>query len=577
MKFSQLSTYIASIEKTPLRNEMTRILSELFLKANVNEISDLCYLLQGRVTPIYEPLEFGMADKFIIRAISLAYDVPTESVLREFKQKGDLGTVSESLYNGKDANLSVAKVYAALRKVAECQGAGSQEQKIMYLAALLRDVDNLSARYIARIPLDKLRLGFSDVTIIDALSTMLVGDKSLREKIESSFNVYPDMGFIAVELKKNGVKGLTHVKAKVGAPILSALCSRLPTADEMIEKMHTVSVEPKYDGVRVQIHYQRHGGSLKTAMVKSYSRNLEPTTGMFPELLGIGDQLTGNDVILDAEAVGMDPKTGARLSFQDTITRKRKHGIAKAQSQIPLVFFVFDILYRDGKDLLSQRLDDRRKILEQTVKKGKVLIISPHIVTDDPNMLRSYHDAQIKDGLEGVVVKKVDSPYETGRKGFSWVKFKEEEGKTGKLTDTIDAVVMGYYKGEGKRSSFGIGAFLVGIKQKDTIVTLTKIGTGVTDEKWGILKRLFTPIEVAQKPKEYGEVHDILIPDVWVSPEVVVEIAGDDLTRSPFHSAKYAVRFPRLVGVREDKGVANATTTKEVASMYAMQKSTHKE
>lgn len=576
MKFSQLSTYISSIEKTTLRNEMTQILSEVFSNADVSEINDLCYLLQGRVAPIYEALEFGMADKFIIRAIALAYDAPVETVLSEFKKHGDLGIVSEALYKGVDKKLSVSEVYTALRDIAECGGAGSQEQKINLVSTLLQRVDNLSARYIVRIPLDKLRLGFSDMTIIDALSTMLSGDKSLRDAIESSFNVYPDMGYIAVQLKKHGVKGLSHVTAKVGAPILSALCSRLPTADEMIEKMRMVSVEPKYDGVRVQIHYQRHGGIHKTVKVTSYSRNLEKTSEMFPELLDIGTQLVADDVILDAEAVGKDPKTGERLSFQDTITRKRKHGIAKAQSEIPLTFFVFDILYRDGKDLISLPLDQRRKVLEQTIKKGSILTISPHIVTDDPQVLRDYHEAQIKEGLEGVVVKKIDSPYETGRKGFSWVKFKEEEGKTGKLTDTIDAVVMGYYKGEGKRSGFGIGAFLVGVKDKDMIVTLTKIGTGVTDQKWGILKKLFASLETTQKPKEYGDVSEILTPDVWVSPKVVVEIAGDDLTRSAYHSAGFAVRFPRLVKVRDDKGVSNATTTKEIASMFSLQKSTHK-
>ena len=410
MKFSDVATYISSIEKTSLRNEMTRYLSELFTKADTLEIRELCYLLQGRIGPVYESLEFGMADKFIIRAISLAFNVSSETVLKEFKQKGDLGTVSEFLYNGKDTKMSVLTVYAALREIALLHGTGSQEQKIAHVATLLSHVDTLSARYIVRIPLDKLRLGFSDVTMIDALSMMLVGDKTLRERIEKSFNVYPDLGFIAMEIKKYGVEGLTHVKATVGAPIVSALCSRLPSASEMIKKMHTVSVEPKYDGVRVQIHYKRHGGSDKKPSVDTYSRNLEKTSGMFPELLRIGNQLKADDVILDAEAVGMDPKTGARLSFQDTITRKRKHGIELAQAQIPLTFFVFDILYKDGKDLISTHLLSRRKILEETIGKGSVLIISPNIVTDDPMVLLKYHDTQIATGLEGVVVKKLIVP-----------------------------------------------------------------------------------------------------------------------------------------------------------------------
>ena len=201
MKFKDVATYISSIEKTSLRNEMTRYLSELFTKADVGEIRELCYLLQGRIGPVYESLEFGMADKFIIRAISSAYTVSLETVLKEFKQRGDLGTVSELLYNGKDTKMSVLDVYKALREIALLHGTGSQEQKITQVASLLSRVDSLSARYIVRIPLDKLRLGFSDVTMIDALSMMLVGDKTLRERIEKSFNVYPDLGFIAMEIK----------------------------------------------------------------------------------------------------------------------------------------------------------------------------------------------------------------------------------------------------------------------------------------------------------------------------------------------------------------------------------------
>ena len=170
-----------------------------------------------------------------------------------------------------------------------------------------------------------------------------------------------------------------------------------------------------------------------------------------------------------------------------------------------------------------------------------------------------------------MVVKKYDSPYEPGRRGYSWVKFKEEEGKTGKLTDTIDAVVMGYYLGEGKRTGFGIGAFLVGVRDGEEFVTLTKVGTGVSDELWKDLKEKFFKLKAKDQPKEYKEVNKIYAPDVWIAPKIVVELAGDDLTRSPSHGANYAVRFPRLVRIRTDKSPEQATTKKEVEKMYKNQ------
>ncbi len=565
MYFSELADYFKKIEATASRNSMTEILADLFRFTDAEEIDKICYLLQGRVVPLYEAVEFGIADKFIIRAIAQACGVDVTEVTAEFKKEGDVGIAAEKIKQKKSKNkqqkMPVSEVYDKLYELAKTGGAGSQEKKITILSELFITSDPLSARFLARIPLDKLRLGFSDMTILDGLSWMVAGDKSLRVRLEEAYNVLPDIGLIAKALKKSGIKGLDHIHAKVGAPIMAALCQRIPTADEMIKKMGAVSVEPKYDGARVQIHYQK-------GVVSTYSRNLENTTSMFPELAEIGRELHAKEVILDGEAIGIDPKTGAFIPFQETMTRKRKHNIKEAQASVPLKFVIFDLLYRDGKELLSVPLSQRRAILDKTVKPGKLLTISPNIVTSDPAVIRQYHDEQLKKGLEGVVVKKWESPYEPGRRGYSWVKFKEEEGKTGKLTDTIDAVIMGYSRGQGKRSGFGIGMFLVGVRKGDAFVTVSKVGTGVTDSMWKDLHGKLEAIKTKDQPKEYMIVNKLFTPDVWVAPSIVVEIAGDDLTRSPSHGAGVAIRFPRLVRIRTDKSAAQATTAREVQQMY---------
>lgn len=566
MTFSDLALYFQRLEATASRNSMTEILAQLFKTARPQEIGEICYLLQGRTVPLYEAVEFGVADKFMIRAIAKAYGVSEEAVRKEFKKFGDLGVAAEALHKW-GGDLSVSEVFGKLDALARVGGEGSQGTKIEFLADVLSHVDALSSRYIVRIPLDKLRLGFSDMTILDALSWMEAGDKSMRPRLEAAYNVRPDIGYLAQTIKSDGIQGLAHVHATVGAPILASLCARLPNVDEMVKKMGEVAVEPKYDGVRVQIHFKR------SAFVSSFSRNLENTTAMFPELQEIGKELNVHDVILDSEAVGFDKKHDKLISFQETVTRKRKHGIDEASKSIPLKFFVFDILYKNGKELLSVPLRERRKILEATLKQkeNKHLMLSPEIVTREADEIRRYHDEQLKKGLEGAVVKKWDSIYEPGRAGYHWVKFKEEEGKTGKLTDTIDAVVMGYYRGEGKRAGFGIGAFLVGVARGDLFVTVTKVGTGVSDELWKKLRTSLNALKTPTKPKQYGDVDKMLIPDVWVVPKIVVEIAGDDLTKSPTHGAGYAVRFPRLVRIREDKSPAEATTVKEIIDMYKNQ------
>ncbi len=565
MEFGELAQYFKRIEETTSRNTITEILAELFTRAQLSEIGKIAYLVQGRVVPMYEAVEFGVADKFVIRAIAKAYGKDPEVVVSVFKKEGDLGKAAERLASGRGDHMSVTQVYEKLDELARSNGPGSQEKKIGILASLFEVSDTLSARYLARIPLDKLRLGFSDMTILDGLSWMAVKDKSLRPKLEAAYNVRPDIGFLARTMKEKGVSGLAHVKAKVGAPILAALCQRLPTADEMIKKMGAVSVEPKYDGARVAIHFKRG------EWVRTFSRNLENTTGMFPELADIGKELAAAELILDSEAVGVNPKTGRFIPFQETMTRKRKHNIAEAQQAVPLKFVVFDVLYKDGESLLTLPLSARRTILEKTIKPGALLLVSPHIVTTDPQELRTYHDTQLKEGLEGAVVKKWESPYEPGRRGYSWVKFKEEEGKTGKLTDTIDAVIMGYSRGQGKRSGFGIGMFLAGVRKGDGFVTITKIGTGVSDELWRELHKKLEAIKSKEQPKEYEKVNKLFIPDVWVAPKIVVEVAGDDLTKSPTHGAGVAIRFPRLVRIRTDKSPAQATSVAEVSHMYEAQ------
>ncbi|MFC1646885.1 ATP-dependent DNA ligase [Patescibacteria group bacterium] len=591
MTFEKLSFYIQKIENTSSRLEMTEYLSELFKKASGDEIGNICYLLLGRVAPLFDGVEFGMADKFMIRAIAISLGIDQPRVLKEFKKKGDMGIVVESLKSqnlnsnksafvlrqaqelrrGKQnskRNTNVNEVFDELYEIAKISGFGSQDKKITRMAEIINSVSPLSARYLVRIPLDKLRLGFSDMTILDSLSWMITGDKSLRVKLEVAYSVRPDIGFIASQVKKDGIESLSGVKAKLGVPILASLCQRIPTADEMIKKMVRVAVEPKFDGVRVQIHFKKvHSSQF---IVHSFSRNLENTTGMFPELDEISKQVEASEVILDSEAVGIDPKTGKIIPFQETATRKRKHNIDLFTTSVPIKFFVFDILYVDGKDLISKPLEDRRDILEKTIKKGKILEMSPQIITDKPNKLRKYHEDQIKKGLEGVVVKKWTSPYTPGRRNYSWVKFKEE-GRVGKLTDTIDGVVMGYYLGEGKRSGFGIGALLVGIRNEDNIVTVSKIGTGVSDNMWKDFKIKLEKLKARSKPKIYEQVQKTLVPDVWCEPKMVIEVAGDDLTKSQVHGSGVAIRFPRLVRIRTDKSLQQITSTEEIKKMYKMQ------
>lgn len=566
---------MGKLEATSSRNTIIEILAELLKKADSREIDKICYLTLGMLAPAYENIEFNLAEKLMIRVLAKTFEEAEDEVKKLTKKMGDLGDVAAELGFKKKregSSLSVNEVYDLLYEVAVSSGAGSVEKKIALMTDLLHKVDYLSARYLVRIPLGKLRLGFSELTIMDALSWMLGGDKSKRVEIEEAFNVRADIGEMAKLLKLKGLGGLKGMKVALGKPVMPALCQRLPSTEEIIKKMGKVAVEPKYDGTRLQIH-----ASISDKFVKIFTRNLENVTEMFPDLVeAVTKEIKAKSVVLDGEAVGYDPKTGKFLPFQETIKRKRKYEILEKIKEIPLKYFCFDILHKDGKDLISTPFNERRETLTKIIlpPDNKSIVLSPQIVTDQADEIRKYHHEQKRKGLEGVVIKKWESPYEPGRRGYSWVKLKEEKGKKGGgLTDTVDCVVMGYNRGKGKRAGFGIGAFLVGIRKSektDEFLTISKIGTGLSDEQWREMKQRSEKWEIEKKPVEYT-VDKNLEQDVWLKPKIVVEIEADNITKSPIHSAGFALRFPRLVRFRDDKSPQEATTLSEVEKLYKLQ------
>lgn len=575
MKFKDLSKYLEKLDKTSSRNEMTDILADVFKKSSSDEIENVVNLLLGQLAPSYEGIVFNVAERMMLQVLAEAYKEDKKEVRVLYKKEGDLGDVAEKLNKGKGKNLSVNEVYKKLMEVAQEEGEGSQDRKIKKMAELLSSLNPVSSKYVARIPVGKLRLGFSDMTVLDALSVMEKGDKSIRPELEHAFNVTVNIGRIAKKVKKDGLGKLKNVKAEPGTPIRPALAERLPSAEKMLEKVgKTVYVEPKYDGFRTQVHVFEKSGKKE---VEIYSRNLERTTFMFPDLVKAIKKLPVKSAIFDGEAIAYDEKKDKFLPFQETVQRKRKHGVKEAAKKYPLVLFIFDILFKDGKTLLAKPFKERRKILEGVIKeasRGTVRITRQETVSD-PNKMRDLIAEYLSEGLEGGMIKKIDAPYKAGSRGFHWVKYKKSMDS--KMADTIDCLVMGTYRGKGKRAKFGVGAFLVGIKEKDKFKTISKIGTGLSDEQWRELHKRTEKISVEKKPKEY-EVDKNLEPDTWVSPSLVVEILADEITKSPVHTAGeekgrgYALRFPRLIKFRDDKGPKDATTIKEIRELYSIQK-----
>ena len=598
MRFARVAEHFDRLEATRKRNEMVAILAALFQTANnATEIAQMAYLSQGRVAPTFEQIEFGMGEALVAESLAQALDRPRDEIAAQFARLGDYGLVAAELH-ADDAAASegqeVTAVFETLTRIAHTAGAGSVAQKTELLAGLLRQASASEAKHLTRIPLGRLRLGIGDPTVMDALSFARTESKAARKPIERAYNICSDLGLVARTYWDEDEAGLAAIKVAVGRPVRPAAAERLPGPEEIIAKVERCAVEPKIDGLRAQLHL------LDGDEVRIFSRNLENTTAMFPELAeGLVAQAGGRTVILDGEAVAYDPATGQYHPFQVTGTRKRKYGIEKLRKTLPLKLFAFDILYLDGEDLTDRPYTERRECLEELLgdgreppdresktdwlptewiadTEGQALLPSDWRIVDAAADLDAYFYATVGLGQEGILAKRLDSPYQAGARNYNWIKLKRSY--RGELQDTIDGVIIGYWQGKGHRAQFGIGTVLTALYDPDQerFVTVTRLGTGFSEEEWVALRQRLDPQRTTEQP---ARVDSQLTPDVWVEPQVVIEIQADEITRSPFHTAGrgpdelgYALRFPRVIGfVREDKRPEDATTVAEIVSLYERQ------
>jgi len=570
MKFSTLVDYLAQLEATSKRLEMTRILGELFKHADADDMAAIVYLTQERLAPAYEAIEFGMGEALIAQSVAQATSTPLADVKKLYKQIGDYGNVVEQLSKAKSKKLDVSAVFEKLREIATTSGEGSVEKRVGLLADLLKQSSPREARYLLRVPMGRLRLGVGDVTALDGLSWSETGDKSLRPDLERAYNITSDLGLVATTFKKDGVKGLKKLKITVGKPIRMELAERAKSAQEIITRMGECALEPKVDGFRVQAH--KDGDK-----VRMFSRNLEETTPMYPDVAdAVRKQIQAKRAILEGEAIAYDPDTGDFLPFQETSQRRRKYGIDEMTQSHPLKLLAFDVLYIDGEDVTGVNYKERHERLGKLIGEGNGIQLIEQIFVKEPKEVDEFFMAKVEAGLEGIMAKRLDSTYQAGARNFNWMKFKR--AYQGHLRDTVDVVVVGYLRGRGQRAKFGIGALLCAVydKKNDRFRSVAKVGSGLTELEWAAFREKFDAIALEH---QHARVDSNMIPDVWVEPKYVMEVQADEITRSQIHTAGmygdeagYALRFPRVVNPnRDDKSPEDATTEKEIVAMFDKQ------
>ncbi len=569
--FKDVAEVFLQIESKSGRLEMTDLLGALFKRTDVLEIDKLIYISQGILAPPYEGIDLGLGEQFAIRAIAAAAGYDRSKVESHYKKSGDLGLTAEELLGKKKQQSLSAKemdilyVYDSFVKMAKTSGTGSQELKIKYLTELLNYASAAESRFIIRFVTGRLRLGVGDPTILDALSFSRVGDKSLREELERAYNVCSDLGYVAKVFFHNPEK-IKEFHVQPFKPLQPALAERLTTPQEIIDKIGPCFVEFKFDGFRLQCH-------KKGDRVELYSRKLERMTAMFPDVVDAIKKLKPKEMIFEGEALAYNEKQKRYFSFQQTMHRRRKHGIDTASKELPLNLFVFDILYLNGKDLTNESYTMRRNALEKSFPAGILKLSEKYDVKTGKELDKLFKES-ISEGLEGIMAKDLKSPYTAGKRKFAWIKLKKSYGKT---VDTIDGVIIGYYLGKGARVEFEFGGLLIAVHNEDNgrLETVARIGSGYTEEEMKELQEMLEEIKTEAPPDKLDYKVE---PDFWVQPKYVIEVAFDDITLSPMHTCGlnsdrgYALRFPRMQKMRGDKGINEITTTREVISLHEKQR-----
>ena len=583
MRYLELAEFYDSLGKTSKRLEKTFYVAELLKKAEPSDLDRILLLLKGRVFPDYDEAKLGVASKLVVKAISAATGIDAESVEKEWKKTGDLGKVAENLIGRKrqatlfSSELSVKKVFDNLKQLPDIEGAKSVDRKIGLISELLTSAKPLEARYIIRTLLEEMRVGVGEGVIREAIVLAYFGKElgirtsleKLDEKIEdregynryvnavqSAFDVSNDFAAVAKAAKENGLKGLSKISMTIGQPIKVMLAQKAKDIEDGFEQVgRPAQIEYKYDGFRVQVH-------KKGKLIRLFTRRLEDVTAQFPEIVEYArDQVDGDDYILDGEVVGYDPKSKKYLPFQGISQRiKRKYDIAKLTKELPVELHLFDVICWEGKSTIEKPLRERRALLERAVKPvPKKLVLAKKLVTSDSKEVEKFYKEALENSQEGVMFKALEAPYKPGSRVGYMLKLKP-------VMESLDLMIVGAEWGEGKRSGWLTSYTLACSNEDGELVEIGKSSTGLKEKReeglsFEEMTELLRPLITSEKGKE-----------VRVRPKIVIEVSYQEIQKSPTYESGYALRFPTVVRLREDRGKDDISTLEQVEELYFGQK-----
>ncbi len=620
MRYKILADLYEQLEQTPKHLEKMALLSRFLEETTSEELGPVVLLLLGTVFSASEEKKTGVAEKIVCNAIALA--TGHKNIEEYWKKTGDLGVAAERCVQTKQQQilfsqkLMIGKVYENIRKLAALEGEGATDAKQRYIAELLTSAEPKEARYIVRTLLGDMRTGMGEGILRDALiwayypkivlltytcimcqrmqpllsqcvfckgeiiplspesiplnvvhsqkeitqDTLFVvteTEKEAREiqnsfvhEVQEALDMYNDFPLIAKRAKTRTIKKLLETGLIPGKPLKLMLFQKANSIEEaFIIVGKPAACEYKYDGFRLQVH--RNGD-----IITLFTRSLENVTAQFPDVVEIvKNYIMSHDYILDCEVVGYDKEQKKFTPFQLISQRiQRKYDVVNMAKEVPVHLVLFDLLEYNGQTMLQHPFQERRRILGTMIKAEERLLLAQQLVTENEQEAKEFYAQALQQGTEGMMMKNIQAPYKPGLRTGYGVKIKP-------TMETLDLVIVGGEWGEGKRAQWLSSFTLACRTDHGEYVVLGNVGTGFKEKGDGLT---FSALTERLKPlieKEHGR-------EVIIKPTIILEIAYEEIQRSPSYSSGYALRFPRVVRLRTDKPLEECSALSYVQQLY---------
>ncbi|MEM2908167.1 MAG: ATP-dependent DNA ligase [Candidatus Hadarchaeales archaeon] len=557
MEFRRLAELCELLSKMRERSKMVDIVATFLRELRPSEVEPAVLMISGRPFPRWSAKSLDISWATLSDVVLRVVGSEREELERAFDATGDLGEAAEVVFTSRpkrqatliETPLTLGEVIRIFNRIAAVKGEGARERKEAILEGLLSRATPLEAKYLIKIIIGEMRTGFREGLMELAVSRAF----GVRpEAIERATMFCGEIADVAKVAATEGEKGVLAIGPEIFRPTQPMLAQNVESIEEAIA-LHggNTAFEYKLDGARVQVH--KRGDEVRV-----FSRRLSDVTEGLPEVVDVVKEgVKARQAILEGEVVALG-KGNMPLPFQYLMQRfRRERDIEAMMREIPVSLTLFDVLYYDGHSLIDVGYSDRRKKLCELA--GEIPVVQ-QLVTGNASEARKFLEESLRAGHEGLIAKKLDSTYTPGARGKLWLKIKP-------VLEPLDLVIVAAEYGYGRRHKW-LSDYYLAARDETTgeFLVVGKTFKGLTDREIAEMTERLKELTIKREGRR-----------VLVTPKVVVEVAYNEIQRSPKYKCGMALRFARITRIRDDKGPEDADTIQRVREIFRKQVKGHEQ